>query len=484
MYTISYCFYVTSQVTFLYLLLKNMEDIVVNKLKEYLNNVNGVIHTTLNPNGPGVVRIHLVPPKKPKLGVPWVIILNGQDVLPLNTGWAILLSEFISEANRTNGKPLTDKEIKILINKTISQVRKVFPKTSRDILMEDLKDIVNTLTNIAKGIEPSVEIGYMTLAQYSKYMRAPHRMDLMVSSMVKDNCWNCNQKCIHCYASNQELAIVEELSTDEWKKIINKCKDAYIPQLTFTGGEPTLREDLVELVKYASWFVTRVNTNGIKLSKSLCNELYEASLDSVQVTLYSNNKEIHNQLVGANHFDETVAGIKNALAAGLNVSINTPLCDLNKEYLDTVKFAKNLGVRYFSCSGLILTGNAKDDTSAITRLNKEELLDILKQVVNFCHDNELEISFTSPGWIKEEDLKELKLIVPSCGACLSNMAIAPNGEVIPCQSWLSDGSIGNLLTDSWKNIWESKKCKTIRKQSAKMAQVCPLSKRTIMEENN
>lgn len=52
------------------------------------------------------------------------------------------------------------------------------------------------------------------------------------------------------------------------EKIIDKCKDAMIPQITFTGGEPTLRSDLVELVNYSSWFVTRLNTNGVLLTKN------------------------------------------------------------------------------------------------------------------------------------------------------------------------------------------------------------------------
>ena len=108
----------------------------------------------------------------------------------------------------------------------------------------------------------------------------------------------------------------------------------------------------------------------------------------------------------------------------------------------------------------------------------------------------MEISFTSPGWIKEEYLRELGLSVPTCGACLSNMAIAPNGDVVPCQSWLSDGKLGNILTDNWTDlwttclstkplettvlmdnwtdIWNSEKCRNIRSFSAMMKGECPL----------
>ena len=67
-----------------------------------------------------------------------------------------------------------------------------------------------------------------------------------------------------------------------------------------------MRKDLVELINYAQWFVTRLNTNGILLTEELCEQLYEASLDSVQITLYSNVPEIHNELVGGNHFEQTI----------------------------------------------------------------------------------------------------------------------------------------------------------------------------------
>ncbi len=445
------------------------------ELKNYLNSIDGVSHITLNPNGPGAVRIHLVPPQKPKLGLVWAVILNGQDVLPLTTGWAILLREFINQAIKYDGVSLNDNELVMLIKNTIQNVKKVFPKTPEQMLKEDLADILDTLVEVARGEEPDIEIGYMTLSRYGRYMSAPHRMDLMISSMSKDGHWHCNQKCMHCYAGEQVNANVKELTTDEWKKIIDKCRKAWIPELTFTGGEPTLRDDLVELIDYSKWFVTRLNTNGVLLTESLCKDLMDASLDAVQITLYSSNPSIHNLLVGAPNFDKTIEGIKNALSAGLNVSVNTPLCTLNQDYIKTLKFLKNLGVIYFSCSGLIQTGNATNDNSKDTIISHDDLLDLITKAVDYCKEKNLELAFTSPGWLTGNELEKLHLTIPSCGACLSNMAISPDGSIIPCQSWLSDDVLGNMLTDEWKKVWNSKQTKKIRKASMKNTEVCPLS---------
>lgn len=441
---------------------------------KYLKSCTDVYHTTFDPKSPGVCRIHLIPPKKLKPQYPWIAIINGYSLIPIQASWAVLLKIFMENLNKTDGKALTEIDINNLMTATLKEAKKVFPGALKKDMKKDLDDMISTFKDLAVGKEPSSEIGYMTLADYAKYMKAPHRMDLMVSAMEKDNHWNCNQHCLHCYAANEKKSNEKELSLDEWKKVIDILKEAGVPQLTFTGGEATIRKDLVEMVDYARWFVTRLNTNGILLTKDLCKKLYDASLDSVQVTIYSYDESIHNTLVGGQHFKETIDGLKNALDSGLDVSVNTPLCNLNKDYLKTIKYLSSLGVTYFSCSGLIPTGNAKTLELEITKLSKEEITETLQTAYNYAKNNDLEISFTSPGWIDEDILLEMNMVVPSCGACLSNMAIAPNGDVIPCQSWLNGLTLGNILTTPWKKIWNSKECKRVRKTASLEEQRCLL----------
>lgn len=439
------------------------------------NNLNEVLHTTLNPEGPGVVRIHLIPPAKvgEEPGAS-IAIINGQDIIPVNTSWTILLAEFIKEVNQYSGREISEEETESILKNTCKNVRKVFPLLSKKLLRDDIYTIMKTFTQIAYGEEVDESIEYISIGDYAPYMKAPHRMDLLVSAMTKDGSWHCNQKCVHCYAAGQALAEEKELDTAEWKRIIDKCREAGIPQITFTGGEPTMREDLTELIDYSKWFVTRLNTNGIKLTKDYCRELKKASLDSMQITFYSCDEEIHNKLVGANRYQNTVLGIENAIEEGLNISINTPLCTLNRDYAKTLEFLKEKGVRYVTCSGLITTGNATEAESVSLQLSGEQIQEILKEAVGYCHRNGMEISFTSPGWIPEEFFKEYGLMTPNCGACLSNMAITPSGNVVPCQSDLSGEPLGNMLADSWESIWNSESCQKKRAYSAKMLGECPL----------
>ena len=195
----------------------------------------------------------------------------------------------------------------------------------------------------------------------------------------------------------------------------------------------------------------------------------------MQVTLYSDKAAVHNALVGVDGFGDTVAGIKNAVAAGLIVSVNTPLCSVNRDYADTLRFAASLGVRYATCSGLIPSGSATTEGSVATRLSAAKLEDVLHDAVEIAASLGMELDFTSPGWLPEETLRGLGLrLIPSCGACLSNMAITPDGTVVPCQSWLGGVTLGNILTDPWEKIWTGPQCAAIRAESAKMEHICQL----------
>ncbi len=434
-----------------------------------------VRHITLDPNGPGVVRIHMIPPRSENPEEPFLLLLNGAQLIPLNLSWAILLSCFMDQLEVYSGKEIGEGDWEALAENAVKATAKVYPFTSRKRLRSDLALMLNSLLAMARGEEPEAEVGLLSLGEYAPYMTAPHRMDLMVSAMTQNGAWHCNQRCIHCYAAGQPLSEVQELSTEQWKTVLQKLQQANIPQVTFTGGEPTLRSDLPELVEAAAWFVTRLNTNGRLLTPELSRQLYEASLDSVQVTLYAADADAHNTLVGAPGFEDTVQGIRNAVEAGLIVSVNTPLCSLNPHYAETLRFAHSLGVRYATCSGLIPSGDALGSESRATRLSHEELLGILREATAVAEELGMELDFTSPGWLSEEELHSMGLhLVPSCGACLSNMAIAPDGDVVPCQSWLGGVTLGNILTDDWSTIWDEEHCRAIREKSARMEHICQL----------
>ncbi len=136
--------------------------------------------------------------------------------------------------------------------------------------------------------------------------------------------YRCNNRCTFCYASAPDRAHdVPEMQTEEIKHIIDKIVvQAQVPTISFTGGEPTLRLDLPELIAYAKSKKMRVNliTNGTRCAnEKFVAELKNAGLDSAQVSLEAADEAVHNLIVGNPHaYAQTVQGIQNLKAAGIH----------------------------------------------------------------------------------------------------------------------------------------------------------------------
>ena len=439
----------------------------------------GPLQATFDPKKPGVTRIHLIPLKTSLLKRnPSMVLINGWDMFLIGPSWADLLRAFIEVLyQRTEpGRQLSQVELEPILDSVVEQMHGLYPSVSRETLLADLNEIVALCIAVAHGAEVPPEIQQdVSLQELARHMKAPHRMDLLVSPMIEAGEWVCPLHCKGCYATRQPAMQIERaLSTQEWKSIIDKCRDAGIPQLTFTGGEPTQRKDLLELIDHAQWHVTRLNTNGINLTLAYAQKLFDANLDAVQVTLYSQDAGVHDNLVGRKGaWPKTVQSIKNALKAGLSVSVNTPLVRINSKYDQTLKFIHGLGVKYVSCSGLIPAGAAKDQIKSGATLSNSDLMAVMHKAVKTAKTLGLDLTFTSPGWLTHEQIQELGLSDPVCGACLSNMAVMPNGAVTACQSWLTDpDGLGNLLTSPWHKIWNNPKCKEMRRVTQ---DGCPLN---------
>ncbi len=444
---------------------------------------SGVAQATFDPKGPGVARLHLVPPKPSFWKDPpsMLIVNGGMATLPVGPAWATVVRIFFDELNRRVGADIevTSETLEAVESAVVARVRHFYPRTSKQRILHDLRQVVSLAVSIARGdpIPPEVQ-GGMILKEWGRYATAPQRMDLCVSAMVVDGRRNCPLDCGCCYAANAPVMTVErELTTEEWMIVIDLCQQAHIPMLTFTGGEPLRRKDIVKLVKHAAWFVTRLNTNGVELTPALARSLFEASLDGIQITCYSDKAMVHDQLVGRQGgWAKTVFGIQVALEAGLQVSVNTPLLKLNKDYGQTIRFLHSLGIRCVTCSNLIPAGGANglrpDDA-----LTKEELLKVMAATMAVVRELGMEIMFTSPGWLTAKEAHDMGLTShPLCGAAISNMAISPTGDVVPCQSWLNGQTLGNMLKDDWPKIWNHPLARQLRQQDQESVG-CPLKGR-------
>jgi radical SAM protein with 4Fe4S-binding SPASM domain len=275
--------------------------------------------------------------------------------------------------------------------------------------------------------------------------------------------FRCQNDCIHCYAGGPHKT--PELSTEQWRQVIDKLSDVGVFIITFTGGEPTLRDDLPELLVYAQkkGIVTGLITNGRKLKDpSYVKMLEDSGLDFVQVTLESEKAEIHDAMTNASgSWTETVEGIKNAAKSKIYVSTNTTLSKRNAAgFLSTVNFIKKLGVDGFGCNSLIYSGKGpKVDEFALT---PDELKALLSKVHDRAHELGLKFLWYTPTQYCNFNPVELGLGIKSCTAAMINACVGPNGDVYPCQSYFE--SLGNILTDSWEKIWNNPLAQQLRKR--------------------
>ena len=203
----------------------------VKRIRAYMDEYfNEVLHTTLNPDGPGTVRIHLIPPKTEENALnPSIAIINGTDILPVGFARAVILAEMIRETNCYDEKEISEADIQHILERTVEGVKTVLPVLSKKRIAEEVRTVYRTVRQIAYREPVTTDVNYMPIGEYAEYMKAPHRMDMMVSAMTKDGKWHCNQKCVHCYAAGQALSSEEELTTAEWKTIIDKCRATGIP---------------------------------------------------------------------------------------------------------------------------------------------------------------------------------------------------------------------------------------------------------------
>lgn len=119
----------------------------------------------------------------------------------------------------------------------------------------------------------------------------------------------CNMKCKHClFFNNNCKDLKKELTTEEVFKIIdNVCKDTSVKAIWISGGEPLLRNDIVEICKYikSKNIKPSLSSNGILLNKQLINDLYNAGVEYIHLSLDGSNAATHNKLRGVdNAFEE------------------------------------------------------------------------------------------------------------------------------------------------------------------------------------
>ena len=296
------------------------------------------------------------------------------------------------------------------------------------------------------GACPIHEMGLETVMPFSARPTSPYRLDLALT-------YRCNNDCAHCY--NVEGRVLPELGTAEWMRVLDRAWELGIPHIIFTGGEPTLRADLPELIAHAeaNGQITGLNTNARRLNDPrYVEKLVAAGLDHVQITVESHDASVHDRMVRSNGaFPQTINGLKNALASRLYVMTNTTMLRTNVDTIPaTLDFLAEVGVPTVGLNALIHSGRG---ASVGNGLPESELTALLETARRKTEAAGQRLIWYTPTQYCNFDPMTLDLGVKGCTAALYNMCVEPDGGVLPCQSYYQP--LGNLLTDDWESIWNA-----------------------------
>jgi radical SAM protein with 4Fe4S-binding SPASM domain len=383
-----------------------------------------------------------------------VLVVNASRMLFLNRTAAEYIFLFMEGRNE---------------DEAIAEIKKRF-KVDVETARKDYREILYTINTFAKtaDIDPITYLGVDKMEPFQKEVSAPYRMDLALT-------YRCDNECVHCYAGGPHET--KELKTEEWYKVLDRLHEIGVPHVVFTGGEPTLREDLKALIAYTQKkeFVSGLVTNGRRLKDAAyLKSLIDAGLDHIQITIESHDEKIHDRITRAEgSWNETVQGIKNAIDSPVYTITNTTL---NRQNIDgikeTVHFLHELGVEHFACNGLIYSGNAAGVAKEFG-LEESSLRDVLGNLKDFAAKLGMELIWYTPTQYCEFNPLEFELGIKTCSACRISMCIEPDGNVIPCQSYFKP--LGNILTEDWKKIWNNPLCREIRsrKYAPEKCDDCP-----------
>jgi radical SAM protein with 4Fe4S-binding SPASM domain len=370
-----------------------------------------------------------------------ILLVNASRIMHLNPTAALM-------AYFTLNQIPADKAIRAISSRY---------RVKRKQAIADYAQFVEQLDELLRpdGACPIHDLGLETIPPFSARPSAPYRMDLALT-------YRCNNDCSHCY--NARPRSFPELSTTQWKNVLDRLWHLGISHIVFTGGEPTLRADLPELVAYAQQLgqITGVNSNGRRFAdKQYVLELINAGLDHVQITLESHDPSIHDQMVRSEHaWEQTVQGIRNVIDSSLYVMTNTTLLRQNSPYLDqTLRFLSDLGVPTIGLNALIYAGKGREIDSGIP---EEELHSLLELARKMTDENQQRLIWYTPTQYCNFDPVQMELGVKGCTAALYSMCIEPNGDVLPCQSYYQP--VGNLLNDEWESIWQHPLCVGLRER--------------------
>jgi hypothetical protein len=304
----------------------------------------------------------------------------------------------------------------------INEVSKRY-RVDREQIRQDFASFMDRILTLIEtpNLDPVTYLDIERQEPYSAEISAPYRLDCAITYEVSDE-------------SHREHApldrIDRELTTEEWVTIFHTAFDHGIPHLLFTGGEPTLREDLPDLILKAEQLglVTGLLTDGLKIiDDAYRSKLLLNGLDHLMIVFDPDNPKEWEVL-------------EKVLSEDIHTTVHLTLRKGDDLHPHMQRMA-DLGTQAISLSEADrdLTRELQDlrDFAAVLQLDL-----VWDMPVPYSQNNPVSLEIEKAH---EEEAPE--------GAGKAWLYIEPDGDVLPAQG-IYDQVLGNLLRDPWEKIWE------------------------------
>lgn len=270
----------------------------------------------------------------------------------------------------------------------------------------------------------------------------------------------CNLRCKHCRVNE----IGYDMTLDEIEEVFNKLTDFKPRGVFISGGEPLIRDDIVEIVKKSKKLapVTILNTNSLLLTENKLKELIDSGLNYIQVSV-DGIEEQHDYIRGKGTYKKTIEKMKliNEYSDQIKLHISSVVSQKNIDYME--EFARQileiekinvqiLGFKRF------IPNNVLKDTAALGKDGLKKLyknLELLQKKYNekttIVSDMPMKNVFNEKRAI--EVMKKYNLSCVGCSAGVNGISIRNDGTVTPCT--LLYISCGNILKQNLKEILQN-----------------------------
>ena len=292
--------------------------------------------------------------------------------------------------------------------------------------------------------------------------------------VVWDVTYACNLRCKHCYATAGK-PLEDELTTEEALETIDKFDKLGVTIISFSGGEPLVRKDILELTSYAAekGIYVALATNGTLITEERAKQLKENGVSYLQISL-DGTEATHDAFRGIKGcWAKTIEGIKNAVRQSFFVNVSMTVTKLNlHEVPQVIELCRKLGVNWFMHYNFIPTGRGREIVNL--DLSPEEREELLRMLYNANSEtSNLSLLSTAPQFARValqcdaefipthfynvnagERLRQLAEFIGGCGAGRFYMSMRANGDIQPCVFFpLKIANIRDLSYRDLEDLW-------------------------------